>query len=58
MTVNLTRPAGPPDGGIDDLYRQHAIAMVRLALLLTGDRSTGHHEHWGHGHVAGAVESP
>ncbi len=40
MTLNLTRPAGPPGGGVDDLYREHAIAMVRLAVLLTGDQAT------------------
>jgi len=25
---------------VDDLYRQHAVSMTRLALLLTGDRAT------------------
>ena len=42
--------------GIEDLYRQHALGLVRFALLLTGDRATaedvvqdaflGLHRHW------------
>jgi DNA-directed RNA polymerase specialized sigma24 family protein len=42
--------------GIEDLYREHALGLVRLALLLTGDRATaedvvqdaflGLHRHW------------
>lgn len=26
--------------GIEDLYREHALGLVRFALLLTGDRAT------------------
>jgi RNA polymerase sigma-70 factor (sigma-E family) len=36
VTFNTTRPGH----GVDELYREHALAMVRLALLLTGDRAT------------------
>jgi RNA polymerase sigma-70 factor (sigma-E family) len=36
VTLNTTRPGD----GVDELYREHALAMVRLALLLTGDRAT------------------
>lgn len=42
--------------GIEDLYRQYALGLVRFALLLTGDRATaedvvqdaflGLHRHW------------
>jgi RNA polymerase sigma-70 factor (sigma-E family) len=32
----MTR-AGPD---VDELYREHALALVRLALLLTGDKAT------------------
>ena len=42
--------------GIEDLYREHALGLVRFALLLTGDRATaedvvqdaflGLHRHW------------
>jgi RNA polymerase sigma-70 factor (sigma-E family) len=42
--------------GIEDLYRDHALGLVRFALLLTGDRATaedvvqdaflGLHRHW------------
>jgi RNA polymerase sigma-70 factor (sigma-E family) len=42
--------------GIEDLYRQHALGLVKFALLLTGDRATaedvvqdaflGLHRHW------------
>jgi RNA polymerase sigma-70 factor (sigma-E family) len=42
--------------GIEDLYREHALGLVRFALLLTGDRGTaedivqdaflGLHRHW------------
>jgi RNA polymerase sigma factor (sigma-70 family) len=40
-----TVPAAPADAGaagdaIDGLYRAHAIGLVRLALVLTGDRTT------------------
>src|SRR5579863_8024596 len=41
---------------IEDLYREHALGLVRFALLLTGDRATaedvvqdaflGLHRHW------------
>ncbi len=30
----------PPAGGVDELYRAQAVGMIRLALLLTGDRAT------------------
>jgi RNA polymerase sigma-70 factor (sigma-E family) len=46
----ITQPA------IEDLYREHALGLVRFALLLTGDRATaedvvqdaflGLHRHW------------
>jgi RNA polymerase sigma-70 factor (sigma-E family) len=36
VTLNTTRP----DHAVDELYREHALAMVRLALLLTGDQAT------------------
>jgi DNA-directed RNA polymerase specialized sigma24 family protein len=26
--------------GIEDLYREHALGLMRFALLLTGDRAT------------------
>jgi RNA polymerase sigma-70 factor (sigma-E family) len=51
-------PTGPriPPGNVEDLFRAHAIGMVRLALLLTGDLTTaedvvqdaflGLHRHW------------
>ena len=42
--------------GIEELYREHALGLVRFALLLTGDRATaedvvqdaflGLHRHW------------
>jgi RNA polymerase sigma-70 factor (sigma-E family) len=42
--------------GIEDLYREHALGLVRFAVLLTGDRATaedvvqdaflGLHRHW------------
>jgi Sigma-70 region 2 len=42
--------------GVEDLYREHALGLVRFALLLTGDRATaedvvqdaflGLHRHW------------
>jgi RNA polymerase sigma-70 factor (sigma-E family) len=42
--------------GIEDLYREHALGLVRFALLLTGDRAAaedvvqdaflGLHRHW------------
>jgi RNA polymerase sigma-70 factor (sigma-E family) len=42
--------------GIEDLYREHALGLMRFALLLTGDRATaedvvqdaflGLHRHW------------
>jgi RNA polymerase sigma-70 factor (sigma-E family) len=32
--------AEPPGGGVDELYREQAVSMIRLALLLTGDRAT------------------
>jgi RNA polymerase sigma-70 factor (sigma-E family) len=39
--VTLKAPwVEPPAGGIDELYRAQAVAMIRLALLLTGDRPT------------------
>ena len=30
----------PPADGVDELYREQAVGMIRLALLLTGDRAT------------------
>jgi RNA polymerase sigma-70 factor (sigma-E family) len=36
VTLNPTRPGHD----VDELYREHALAMVRLALLLTGDQAT------------------
>jgi RNA polymerase sigma-70 factor (sigma-E family) len=32
--------AEPPADGVDELYREQAVGMIRLALLLTGDRAT------------------
>jgi RNA polymerase sigma-70 factor (sigma-E family) len=32
--------AGPPASAVDELYREQAVGMIRLALLLTGDRAT------------------
>jgi RNA polymerase sigma-70 factor (sigma-E family) len=32
--------AEPPTDGVDELYREQAVSMIRLALLLTGDRAT------------------
>jgi DNA-directed RNA polymerase specialized sigma24 family protein len=31
---------GEAADGVGDLYREQAISMIRLALLLTGDRTT------------------
>jgi hypothetical protein len=49
--------------GIEDLYREHALGLVRFALLLTGGRATaedvvqdaflGLHRHWGRGQGSG-----
>jgi RNA polymerase sigma-70 factor (sigma-E family) len=33
-------PAGLAGSGVEELYREHAVAMIRLALMLTGDRAT------------------
>ncbi|HSR85532.1 MAG TPA: sigma-70 family RNA polymerase sigma factor [Streptosporangiaceae bacterium] len=30
---------GAPDGPVDELYRIHALGLVRLALLIVGDRT-------------------
>jgi RNA polymerase sigma-70 factor (sigma-E family) len=32
--------AEPRAGGLEELYREQAVAMIRLALMLTGDRAT------------------
>jgi RNA polymerase sigma-70 factor (sigma-E family) len=29
-----------PTDGVDELYREHAASLIRLALMLTGDRAT------------------
>lgn len=39
MLTKLTR-AEPRADGLEDLYREQAVAMIRLALMLTGDRAT------------------
>ena len=39
MLTKLTR-AEPSAEGLEDLYREQAVAMIRLALMLTGDRAT------------------
>lgn len=56
MATKLT-PAEPRADGLADLYREQAVAMTRLALMLTGDRATaedvvqdaflGLHRRWG-----------
>lgn len=32
--------AGLASSGVEELYREHAVGMIRLALMLTGDRAT------------------
>jgi len=65
VALNITG-AGRPVDDVDELYREHAVAMTRLALLLTGDRATaedvvqdaflGLYRHWpGLGDPARAV---
>ena len=39
MAIKLTR-AEPRAEGLERLYREQAVAMIRLALTLTGDRAT------------------
>jgi RNA polymerase sigma-70 factor (sigma-E family) len=34
-----TGPPGPRAGSIDELYREHAAGMIRLAMVLTGNRA-------------------
>jgi DNA-directed RNA polymerase specialized sigma24 family protein len=38
VTFKMSRAETADD--VDDLYRQQAVSMVRLALVLTGDRAT------------------
>jgi DNA-directed RNA polymerase specialized sigma24 family protein len=38
--VPKTRWVEPPAGSVDELYRAHAVGMIRFALLLTGDQAT------------------
>ncbi len=38
MTVKISRADTADE--VDELYRQQAVSMIRLALLLTGDRAT------------------
>jgi RNA polymerase sigma-70 factor (sigma-E family) len=38
VTFKISRAETADD--VDDLYRQQAVCMIRLALLLTGDRAT------------------
>jgi RNA polymerase sigma-70 factor (sigma-E family) len=46
MTARSQRAAsGPPSAGsaasaVDDLYREHALGLIRFALMLVGDRAT------------------
>lgn len=37
-TESETALTAPPSAAIDDLYRAHAVALVRLALVLVGDQ--------------------
>jgi len=39
VATKLTQAEARPNG-LDDLYREQAVAMIRLALTLTGDRAT------------------
>jgi RNA polymerase sigma-70 factor (sigma-E family) len=39
VALKATR-AGLPADDVDELYRAQAVGMIRLALLLTGDRAT------------------
>jgi RNA polymerase sigma-70 factor (sigma-E family) len=39
VTVKISR-ARPPADGVDELYRGQAVTMIRLAVMLTGDRAT------------------
>jgi RNA polymerase sigma-70 factor (sigma-E family) len=39
VATKLTR-AEPRADGLEELYREQAVAMTRLALMLTGDRAT------------------
>jgi len=32
--------AGTPAASVDDLYREHAVGLIRLAVLLVGDQAT------------------
>ena len=34
------QPAEPAASAIDDLYREHALGLIRFALMLVGDRTT------------------
>ena len=52
MLTKLTR-AEPRADGLEDLYREQAVAMIRLALMLTGDR--GYRRGCGSGRVSGTV---
>lgn len=41
MTVPAYRPGpGPASEAIDDLFRVHAVGLVRFALMLVGDQAT------------------
>ncbi len=32
------RPGPPPDGFVGNLYRAHAVTLIRIALMLLGDQ--------------------
>jgi len=36
----MPQPAEAADQALDDLYREHALALTRFALMLVGDRAT------------------
>jgi len=40
MTVRSDQAAVEPAQAVDDLYRAHAVGLIRFALLLVGDQTT------------------